>query len=279
MVSAISNWRNERPKSYYPECIKMFGKPTFVANVKDGYALWKTRGLFSQHLLIDEEVKHCVPRVHYDYFYSSVKFFIPKDKVCDVLKISGSLNYDGLKKELTARCGAIGANYATLYLGMLVASGKMTISQVKKNDMYPRMIQGKILPHKKMAAKMRELKKKNNKKYSKELDYEFATYAYSKCYKPKSKTKKRKTHKKRKGGPKKAGLAVTWGRNVAMLSRSNCGIRRANLCPPQIRCCPSLIGGSTCPDFLNRKYANFVAPNHYGQTTGSSGRSSLFVWR
>ena len=98
MVSAISNWRNERPKSYYPECIKMFGKPTFVANVKDGYALWKTRGLFSQHLLIDEEVKHCVPRVHYDYFYSSVKFFIPKDKVCDVLKISGSLNYDGLKK-------------------------------------------------------------------------------------------------------------------------------------------------------------------------------------
>ncbi len=81
------------------------------------------------------------------------------------------------------------------------------------------------------------------------------------------------------GGPKKAGLAVTWGRNVAMLSRSYCGIRRANLCPPQIRCCPSLVGGSTCPDFLNRKYRNFVAPNRYGQTTGSSGRSSLFVWR
>lgn len=222
MVSAISNWHNERPKSYYPECIKMFGKPTFVANVKDGYALWKTRGLFTQHLLIDEEVKHCVPRVHYDYFYSSVKFFIPKDKVCDVLKISGSLNYDGLKKELTARCGAIGANYATLYLGMLVASGKITISQVKKNDMYPRMIQGKILPYKKMAAEMRELKKKNNKKYSKELDYEFATYAYSKCYKPKSKTKKRKTRKKRKGGLKTKKLRNSKNKSCRSKDMTSC---------------------------------------------------------
>ena len=81
------------------------------------------------------------------------------------------------------------------------------------------------------------------------------------------------------GGPKKAGLAVTWGRNVALLSRSNCGIRRANLCPIQIRCCPSLGGGSTCPDFLNRKYGSFVAPNRYGQTTGTGGMSSLLVWR
>ena len=100
---SVSNWQYPRPKYYYKECVKMFGKPTFVANVRHGYALWKTKGLFSEHLLIDEDVKHCVPRPHHDYFYSSVKFFLPKDKVCDVLKISGSINYDGLKKELTAR--------------------------------------------------------------------------------------------------------------------------------------------------------------------------------
>ena len=199
---SISNWHYDRPKNYFKECIRLFGKPTFTANVRHGYALWKTKGLFTQHLLIDEEVKHCVPRHHYDYFYSSVKFFIPKDRVCDVLKISGSINYDGLKKELTARCGGLGANYATLYLGMLVGSGKMSISEVKKNDMYPRMINAEILPYNKMAKKMMTLKRINNKKYSKELKNEFATYAYSKCYKPKSKTKKRKTHKRRKGGSK-----------------------------------------------------------------------------
>ena len=74
----VSNWYHSRPKNYYKSCIKMFGKPTFVANVRHGYALWKTKGLFTHHLLIDEDVKHCVPRIHHDYFYSSVKVFCSK---------------------------------------------------------------------------------------------------------------------------------------------------------------------------------------------------------
>jgi hypothetical protein len=182
-MNKVSNWLHDRPKHYYPECVKMFGKPTFVTNVRHGRALWKTRGLFTQHLLIDEDVKHCVPRPHHDYFYSSVKFFVPKDKLCDVLKISGSLNYDGLKKELTARCGGIGANYATIYLAMLIVNGDVTIKKVKSQDMYPRMISGKILPYNQMAKKMMALKRKNNKNYKKQLDLDFATYAYDKCYK------------------------------------------------------------------------------------------------
>jgi len=199
MKYSVNNWHHSRPKKYFPRCLELFGKPTFVANVRHGYALWKTKGLFTQHILIDEDVKHCVPRPHHDYFYSSVKFYIPPKKVCDVLKISGSINYDGLKKELTARCGGIGANYATLYLGMLVASGKLSLSQVKSKDMYPRMIRGEIIPHKEMAKKMMKLKRENNKKYSKELGLEFATYAYDKCYTKKKKSKKNTTRKKRGG--------------------------------------------------------------------------------
>jgi hypothetical protein len=199
-MNSVSNWHHSRPKKYFPRCIELFGQPTFVANVRHGYALWKTKGLFTQHLLIDEDVKHCVPRPHHDYFYSSVKFYIPPKKVCDVLKISGSINYDGLKKELTARCGGIGANYATIYLGMLVASGKLSLSQVKSKDMYPRMIRGEIIPHKEMAKKMMQLKRENNKKYSKELGLEYATYAYDKCYTKKKRTTKNKTRKMKGGG-------------------------------------------------------------------------------
>ena len=195
MKYSVSNWHHSRPKKYFPRCIELFGEPTFAANVRHGYALWKTKGLFTQHLLIDEDVKHCVPRPHHDYFYSSVKFFVPKDKVCDVLKISGSLNYDGLKKELTARCGGIGANYATIYLGMLVANGTISIRKAQSNDMYARMIRGEILPHKDMAKKMMALKRENNKKFRKELGLEYATYAFNACYKP-----KKKTHKKQRGG-------------------------------------------------------------------------------
>ena len=224
MKYSVSNWYHHRPKKYFPRCIELFGKPTFVANVRHGYALWKTKGLFTQHLLIDEDVKHCVPRPHHDYFYSSVKFYVPKNKVCDVLKISGSLNYDGLKKELTARCGGIGANYATIYLGMLVASGRMSLSQVKSKDMYPRMIRGEIIPHNEMAKKMMTLKRENNKKYFKELNLEYATYAYDKCYTKKNRTKsntKRNTRKKHIGGT-----------NKTLNTRNEpCDIYKQNCCP------------------------------------------------
>lgn len=218
-------WKHKRPVDYYKKCVEIFGEPTAISTKVNGFALWKTKGLFSEHLLRDEDVKHCVPRPHHDYFYSSVKFFVPKDKLLDVLRISGSINYDGLKKLLTARCGGIGANYATLYLGMCVANNKLTIDEVKSNDMYPKMIRGELIPHNELHKIMYKMKKENNKKYKKELENEFATYAYSKCYNEnnnkslksrKRKTlktirkemKRNKTLKLRKGGNSKVSVPI-----------------------------------------------------------------------
>ena len=201
-MSSVENWYYKRPKQYYIECVKMFGEPTAKSNKKHGFALWKTRGLFNEHILRDEDVLHCVPRPHHDYFYSSIKFFIPKNKVNDVMKITGSINYDGLKKMMTARCGGIGANYATLYLGMMVASGKLTIDEVKSNDLYPKLIRGEKLTYAEMKSKMYKMKLANKKKYSKELKLQFAPYAFTKCYKSKqsrnSTRKKRSTKKNKK---------------------------------------------------------------------------------
>ena len=190
------NWIHNRPKQYYSKCVELFGKPTSFSKEKHGFAFWKTRGLFNEHILRDEDVKHCVPRNHHDYFYSSVQFYIPPNKVMDVLRISGSINYDGLKKMLTARCGGIGANYATLYLGMMVATGELTIAQVKNGDMYPKMIRGELIPHKKLHSIMYAMKRENANTYKTQLHDEFAPYAFRKCYTPRSK-KNRKTKKKR----------------------------------------------------------------------------------
>lgn len=200
-MSSVENWYYKRPKQYYIECVKMFGEPTAKSNKKHGFALWKTRGLFNEHILRDEDVLHCVPRPHHDYFYSSIKFFIPKNKVNDVMKITGSINYDGLKKMMTARCGGIGANYATLYLGMLVASGKLTIDEVKSNDLYPKLIRGEKLTYAEMKSKMYKMKLANKKKYSKELKLQFAPYAFTKCYK--STQRRNRTRKKRSTKNKK----------------------------------------------------------------------------
>ena len=191
-------WRHSEPKEYYPKCVKMFGSPDAISVKRNGFALWLTRGLFSEHLLRDEYVKHCVPRDHYDYFYSSVKFYMPEDKVCDALKVSGSLFYDGLKKHLTARCGGIGANYATIYLAMMISEGKLTLDEVKKNDMYPKMIRGELIPHKKLHKIMYKMKVKNNKRYAKELKQDFAGYAFKKCHKSSSRKTKKRTQGKKK---------------------------------------------------------------------------------
>jgi hypothetical protein len=175
------NWIHSRPKKYYDECVKMFGKPTALSREKYGFAFWKTKGLFEEHILRDEDVKHCVPAPHHDYFYSSVKFFVPPEKVWDVLKISGSLSYDGLKKTLTARCGGIGANYATIFLAMLVANGLLSIKEVKKSEMYSKLIREEIMSHDEMRKLMIEMKRENNKKYKKQLKYDYAPYAFKHC--------------------------------------------------------------------------------------------------
>lgn len=180
---SVNNWRNKRPKKFYKKALKMFGRPNFVANVPRGMAYWKTKGnsLFYEHYIKDEEVEHCVPAEHYDYFYSSVKCYVPPDKRLAVLSISGSINYDGLTKLLTARCASLEANIATLYLGMCVANGKMNIKDVKKEGLYGKYIRGEMEQHKELTKQMMDMKKKNNKKYAKQIREPFDPLAFRKC--------------------------------------------------------------------------------------------------
>lgn len=182
-MEKVSNWRNNRPKTFFVKAIEMFGEPHFVANVPNGMAYWKIKGnsLFDEHLIKDEEIKHCVPAKHHDYFYSSIKCFVPPNKRLDVLSISGSINYDGLTKLLTARCASIEANIATLYLGMCVANDVKTIKEVKKDGLYGKYIRGEMETHKQLRRKMMKMKKENNKKYKKEIKAPFDPLAFKSC--------------------------------------------------------------------------------------------------
>lgn len=181
--SNLSEWKHKVARDYFPIAVKKVGEPTFYVNVKGGMVRWLLGGnsLFSEHLLIDERVAHCVPRKHLDFFYSSVKFYVPPNKLLDVLKISGSITYDGLKKELTARCGSIEANIATLYLAMKVASGALTIQQVKNGDLYYTHISGEAMKYSEMKREMNSMKKVNKKRYEKKLKLPRYDLAFKKC--------------------------------------------------------------------------------------------------
>lgn len=177
----MNKWKNKRPRDAYSNLVKSLGKPIFTANVPNGMVYWKTRGLFSEHLLRDEEIKHCVPAKHNDFFYSSIKFYVPPDMIKRVLSISGSINYDGLKKLLTARCAGIGANIATLYLAMNLVSGKMSIQAIKKKGLYSKHIRGEEKTYIDMKKEMIIMKKNNNIKYKKELEDPFYKLAFPHC--------------------------------------------------------------------------------------------------
>ena len=180
---SVNNWINNRPKKFYHTAIKLFGKPTFIANVPNGMVYWKKSGnsLFNEHYIKDQEISHCVPAKHHDFFYSSIKCYVPPNLRLDVLSISGSINYDGLTKLLTARCASLEANIATLYLGMCVANKYMNINKVKKSGLYGKYIRGEMKPHDQLRKQMFAMKKENNKKYKKEILGEFDPLAFQKC--------------------------------------------------------------------------------------------------
>lgn len=179
----MNKWKHKQAKESYPYFVKLLGKPTFSANVPHGMAYWKKigSGLFAEHLLRDEAVKHCVPAPHTDFFYSSIKFYVPPDMLKRVLSISGSINYDGLKKLLTARCASMGANLATLYLAMALVSGKMSFHDIKKKGLYGKYIREEVISYPEMRKEMLQMKKKNNKKYKKDLEAPFYKLAFPHC--------------------------------------------------------------------------------------------------
>lgn len=179
----MSNWIHDRPRKYLKQAKKLFGTPDFVANKPNGMALWKMSGnsLFAEHLLRDEDVSHCVPAKHHDFFYTSIKMYVPPSKLLDVLSLSGSVNYDGLKKLITARCGGIGANIATLYLASKIANGEYDIQYVKKKGLYASHIRGEEKSYDDMKKELGRMKRKNHKKYSRQLDLPRYALAFKKC--------------------------------------------------------------------------------------------------
>jgi hypothetical protein len=175
------NWKHDKPKLFYPKAVKLFGNPLYTVNQPHGLAMWRGNNLFSHHLLMDEEVAHCQPAKHTDFFYSFVKFYVPPRHRESVLSISGSIIYDGLKKELRARCASLEANIATLFLAMNVAMDLMSIEDVKKKGLYGAYIRGEMEDHGLLYHKMVSMKNANEKKYSRELKLQYDPLAFDRC--------------------------------------------------------------------------------------------------
>ena len=136
--SDINTFSSKLPKERYPELVTEFGEPDDHAK---GLIMWyNKKGLYNRIVLKDEEIPHCKPAPHHDFLYSTIQVYLPRDVVCEVIKISKSIYYDQLKRELTVRCHFTGANIATIYIVLMVASGLLTIDDINSQDLYKKTI-------------------------------------------------------------------------------------------------------------------------------------------
>ncbi len=136
--NGINQFAKRLPKERYPDLVAEFGEPDDYAK---GIIYWyNKKGLYNSIILKDEEILHCKPAKHYDFLYSTISVYLPRDVVCEVIKISKSIYYDQLKRELTVRCHFTGANIATIYIALKVATGEFTVSSVKALSSYKKII-------------------------------------------------------------------------------------------------------------------------------------------
>ena len=175
----LNNWEHKDSMNAYQEVVDEYGKPDILVNQKGGLVIWHDRKPYVRIELKDESVKHCVPANHSDFLYNYIKIYIPPEKIMNVMKISGSISYDPLKKEIFARCGGLAANYATLRTVADVVESKKTNYEVSDNEYKTNIVNRKqeLSSNKKRII---NFVKRNYKKYKKELEYEYYPLAFPK---------------------------------------------------------------------------------------------------
>lgn len=139
----IKGWRNRDAAEYAEKLINHFGPP----DENGGTCLyWRSITPFYDVYIIDESVTHLFPEPHRDYVYSTLE--IPVDPELYTLfgKVTGSIIIDGLKNQVTARCGTLFANAVTLGFVQDVINRKVSHNAEKAKKEYARRIKKGVLP-------------------------------------------------------------------------------------------------------------------------------------
>ena len=140
----VSNWKHEKAQSYASVLIDKYGEPKVKGK---RMLLWEDLNLIDEEnyqykvkkvdkvYIIDEHIEHSFPADHIDYVYTTIKIpqiqakngksTIEPELVGKFAGVTGSIIVDGLKGEVTARCGDLVANDVTLNFVLDAINGKV----------------------------------------------------------------------------------------------------------------------------------------------------------
>ena len=145
----VSNWKNKKAQKYASVLLDKYGDDgeKYDTIFGDSMIMWKNVKLIDEEkyqykvkkvdklYIIDEAIAHSFPAEHIDYCYSVVKIpqiqakdgksTIDPELVGKFAGVTGSIIVDGLKGEVTARCGDTVANDVTLQFVLDSINGKV----------------------------------------------------------------------------------------------------------------------------------------------------------
>ncbi len=125
------HWKNKDAENYANKLIKNLGKPDEATKT---HYIWHKKAGFDKIVIRDENILHTFPIRHKDFVYSTKKIKVPSNLYSVFAEITGSIIIDGLKQEVTARCGHLIKNAVTLGFVEDVVKGKISSNpkQAKK---------------------------------------------------------------------------------------------------------------------------------------------------
>ena len=144
---SLKNWKHDDAKGYAEKLIRVYGQPD---EVTETMLKWNTLNSFGkgerETYIIDESIPHSFPDPHKDYVYTTMNIKVPSDMLDTLGYVTGSIIYDGLKEEVTARCGSLYANAATLGFVRDMVDGKVTTENEGAKKEYAERIRTDPLP-------------------------------------------------------------------------------------------------------------------------------------
>jgi len=140
------NWKHKNAHMYAMHLKSVLGAPDEMTK---SMVIWTKKAKKANAIrvvVMDESVTHTFPMKHRDYCYSTRKLVVPPKFATLLAGVTGSIIIDGLKKEVTARCGMLVKNAVTLGFVEDVIKGKVPNSLPRAKKEYARRIISNIIP-------------------------------------------------------------------------------------------------------------------------------------
>lgn len=147
----VAKWSNREAAKYVMEMSEYYGLPDYVKPSVKNYpagCCWINIAGVDKVEVKDEAIEHSHPAPHMDFVYSTLYLEkkLKASHIGDFASISGSILCDGLKNEVTARCGKILKNAVTLQFVKDVLANKV---DAKKSEYTKRIKANKpVIPYK-----------------------------------------------------------------------------------------------------------------------------------